>query len=213
LRAALTPQFAPGCKRLLLADDYYPALQRADVDLVTEPIVRVGADGIVTADGRSHPLDVLIFATGFHATDVAIADRLYDADGVALGKRWEDTGMQALRGTTVPGYPNLFLVLGPNTGLGHTSMLYMIESQVAYISSAIRASAGRGLTELTPRADVTARYNQRLRRKLSRSVWNTGGCRSWYLDAQGRNPTMWPDFTFRFRRATRRVDLSEYEVA
>ena len=206
LRERLRPDFGFGCKRVLISSDYYPALQRRNVELISDPISSVGPDAISTADGTERPVDAIIFATGFHVTDAPITALVRDGDGISLAEHWRD-GMQALRGTTVPGYPNFFMIVGPNTGLGHTSMIYMIESQVAYISDAVRNMDDRGLAVLSARADSTADYNADVQAKLGRSVWNSGGCRSWYLDAAGRNTTLWPDFTFRFRRATRRIDL------
>jgi cation diffusion facilitator CzcD-associated flavoprotein CzcO len=213
LRRRLTPQFAFGCKRVLISSDYYPTLARDDVELVTSSIATIRPTAIVTVDGTEHPTDVIIFATGFHVTDSPIAGRIRDGDGVSLAERWQVTGMQALRGTTVPGYPNLFFIVGPNTGQGHTSMVYIIESQVAYISSALRAVSSRASRTLDARPDAARRYNEAVQSRLAPTVWNAGGCRSWYLDSQGRNSTLWPDFTFRYRGATRRVDLSEYELS
>lgn len=211
LRARLQPDFAFGCKRVLISSDYYPTLLRPDVELVTEPIAEVRAGSIVTADGSVRAVDVIIQATGFHVTDAPIAAAVFDASGRSLADHWA-TGMQALRGTTVAGFPNLFFIVGPNTGLGHTSMVYMIESQVAYISDAIRTVLAHGLAGLDPLPQAQAAYNAGVQSRLAGTVWNAGGCRSWYLDAHGRNSTLWPDFTFRFRRATARVDLAEYRA-
>ena len=211
LRDRLRPDFAFGCKRVLITSDYYPTLQRPDVELVTEAISAVRPDAIVTADGARRPVDAIIFATGFRANDPPIASAVFDGAGRALADHWAG-GMQALRGTTVAGFPNLFFIVGPNTGLGHTSMVYMIESQVAYISDAIRTVLSQGWAGLDVRPAAQTSYNSRLQFKLAGTVWNAGGCRSWYLDARGRNSTLWPDFTFRFRHETARVDLGEYRV-
>ncbi|MCW2527814.1 MAG: NAD(P)/FAD-dependent oxidoreductase [Pseudonocardiales bacterium] len=211
LREKLRPHFGFGCKRVLISSEFYPSLQRENVELVTEPVVSVGANSITTADGVERPVDVIVFATGFHVTEPPIGRLIYDENDISLARHWQ-AGMTALRGTTVPGFPNLFLIVGPNTGLGHTSMVYMIESQAAYVGDAIRTIDQHSIGSIDPTIQATAAYNADLQKKLEPSVWNSGGCRSWYLDARGYNSTLWPDFTFRFRRATRRIDLSEYRV-
>jgi cation diffusion facilitator CzcD-associated flavoprotein CzcO len=211
LRKRLRPDFGFGCKRVLISNDYYPALRRPNVELVTEPITEVRTHSVVTADGAERPVDTIIFATGFHVTDLPVAKRIHNGAGVSLAEHWSD-GMQALRGTTVEKFPNLFVIVGPNTGLGHTSMVFMIESQVNYIDDAIRQMDARGLAAMAPTEAAVRTYNDEVQAKLAPSVWNTGGCRSWYLDARGRNTTLWPDFTFRFHRATRKVDLAEYDT-
>ena len=211
LRARLTPSFRLGCKRVLISNDWYPTLQRPNVDLVSTAIDAVEPDSVLTADGARRPADVIVFGTGFHVTDAPIADRVLDAEGVSLAKHWE-AGAAALRGCTVRGFPNLFFIIGPNTGTGHTSMIVMIEAHVTYILDALATMDRAALVAVQPRADAQDRYNDDLQRKLAPSVWNSGGCRSWYLNAQGRNTTLWPDFTFRFRREVRRFDQHEYEV-
>jgi cation diffusion facilitator CzcD-associated flavoprotein CzcO len=211
LRAALTPSYRFGCKRVLISDDWYPTLQKPNVSLVTEPISAFEPDAVRTDDGMRHPADVLVFGTGFHATDAPIANRICDASGTSLANRWSG-GAAAHRGTAVAGFPNLFFIVGPNTGLGHTSMIVMIEAQVSYIGNALAAMENAGLVALEPRAEAQQRYNADVQRKLARSVWNTGACRSWYLNAAGRNTAIWPDFSFRFRRTTRRFDMDEYRT-
>ncbi len=212
LRERLRPSFTIGCKRILISNDWYPALQQPNVDLVSDPIAAVEPDAVVTADGARHRADVIIFATGFHVTDMPIAQHIRDDSGVSLAKHWQ-AGAAAHRGTTVAGFPNLFFIVGPNTGLGHTSMIFMIESQVSYIDQALQNMADNNLLAIEPTPAAQERYNADLQRKLSRSVWNTGGCASWYLDAHGRNTSIWPDFTFRFRQQTAAFDLQEYRVS
>jgi cation diffusion facilitator CzcD-associated flavoprotein CzcO len=211
LRRRLTPSFTFGCKRVLMSNDYYPTLARENVQLVTEAIREVRAHSIVTTDGREYEVDTIVYATGFQVTDVPIAGRIVNGEGTSLAERWRD-GMSALYGSTVAGFPNLFLIIGPNTGLGHTSMVVMIEANAGYVADAIRQITARGLSSVQPREPVLAAYNAGVQRQLATSVWNAGGCRSWYLDARGHNTTLWPDFTFRFRRRTRRIDLAEYET-
>ena len=211
LRRRLTPQFSFGCKRVLISNDYYPTLVRADVELVTDAIAEVRPHLIVTGDGQEREVDTIIFATGFRVTEVPIAKRIINGGGRSLAEQWR-AGMSALHGSTVAGFPNLFLIIGPNTGLGHTSMVIMIEANVRYIVDAITRISARGLSSVQPRVSAQAAYNAAVQRQLAPSVWNAGGCRSWYLDARGHNTTLWPDFTFRFRRRTRRIDLAQYDT-
>jgi cation diffusion facilitator CzcD-associated flavoprotein CzcO len=213
LRARLTPDFEIGCKRILLSNTYYPALAQPHVDLVTDPIAKVTGDAVVTADGVERPIDVLVVATGFHATDPPIAEHVHGRDGRSLAQTWAAGGMAAYKGTTVHGFPNYFSIVGPNTGLGHSSMVFMIESQVAYIRDALRTMRAGSIATVEPRLDVQQRWNADLQRRMRRTVWNTGGCASWYLDEQGRNTTLWPRATFTFRRLLARFDSASYEVA
>jgi cation diffusion facilitator CzcD-associated flavoprotein CzcO len=210
LRARITPDYRPGCKRLLLSNDYYPAIQQPNVDVVTEKIIEVTPTGVVTADGVERQVDTIIFGTGFHVTDNPVAERLRGVDGRTLAEHWEETGAQAYLGTTVPAFPNLFLLAGPNTGIGHTSLVVMIEAQLAYLVDALRTmeEAGARSVELSP--SVFRAWTSEIQRKASRTVWNTGGCASWYLDREGRNTALWPDHTFRFVRRTRHFDAGSY---
>ncbi|MET3859598.1 cation diffusion facilitator CzcD-associated flavoprotein CzcO [Dietzia sp. 2505] len=209
LRRTLTPNFEIGCKRILLSNSWYRALTRQNVDVVTTPISRVTEGGIVTADGAEHPADVLVVATGFHVTDSPFFERVRDAAGRRLADKWSSEGMEAYKGTTVAGYPNLFVLVGPATGLGHSSMIYMIESQLNYLVDAIRTMRDRGLQTVEVREAVQNAYNRELRENTGETVWVTG-CKSWYLDAKGNAPAVWPDFTFSYRNQTREFDLSAY---
>jgi cation diffusion facilitator CzcD-associated flavoprotein CzcO len=201
LRRALTPDFAIGCRRVLRSSDYYPALVRDNVELVTSPIRAIEADGIVTADGTRRPADVLVLATGFRATSPVPEGLLTGRDGVDLATAWAEAGPEAWRGVAVHGFPNLFLLMGPNTALGHNSVVYMIESQARFVADAVVELAARGVTAEV-RAGVQQEENDRLQRRLARTVWNTGGCRSWYLHpVSGRNATLWPGFTRSYRKA------------
>lgn len=210
LRQRLTPTWRIGCKRMLISNTWYPTLQRSNVALVTDPITEVRPDGVVTADGTVREVDAIVVATGFHVTDSPAYDTITGANGATLAQAWRQTGMQAYKGAAVTGFPNLFFLVGPNTGLGHTSMVYMIESQLNYLMDALATMATQGIAELEVRSEAMAAYNHELQAKLRRSVWMTGGCGSWYLDAHGNNTTLWPDFTFAFRRITRRFDLDAY---
>jgi len=211
LRRRLTPDYLLGCKRVLLSDDYYPALTMDTVDLVSGPISRVTADGVITADGVFRGADVLILATGFRATDSPAADLITGAAGRSLGEIWRAEGQQAYKGTTVAGFPNMFMLVGPNTGVGNTSMIYMIESQLSYLLDGLRRMERYGLATVETSSDAQRRFNTALQRRMARTVWMTG-CASWYLDARGRNTTLWPRFGFLFRAATRRFDLDAYLV-
>ncbi len=209
LRARLTPDYTIGCKRILISNDYLPALLMPNVDLVTSGLVQAGADWVQAADGTRRVVDAVIFGTGFHVTDMPIAARIRGREGRTLADVWSG-GAQAHRGTTVAGFPNLFMLVGPNTGLGHTSLIYMIESQVTYTIDALRylRRTGAAAVEVRPQAQVA--YNEVVQRRMDGTVWTAGGCASWYLDAQGHNTTLWPTFTWRFRRATRRFQPAEY---
>jgi cation diffusion facilitator CzcD-associated flavoprotein CzcO len=181
------------------------------VDLVTEPIREVRERSIVTADGAEHEVDTIVLGTGFLVTDMPIAERIQGAGGRSLAQAW-DGSMEAYLGTTVAGFPNMFWLFGPNTGLGHTSIVVMIEAQLAYVIDALREIDRRGIERIEPRAEVQAAYNEEIQRDLQGTVWNSGGCSSYYLDRNGRNSTLWPGFTFRYRSRTRRFDLADYDV-
>jgi cation diffusion facilitator CzcD-associated flavoprotein CzcO len=206
MRAQLTPSYDLGCKRVLPSNDFYPSIAKPNVSLVTEKIIEIRSDAVVTADGTVHPVDTLILATGFHVTDNPIFAKIYGKAGQTLADEFGSTYL----GTVVPGFPNYFQLTGANTGLGHSSMLLMIESQLAYIGDGIaKAQAGGGKFEVRP--EVAAAYNAEIQRKLSKTVW-ASGCSSWYLDNAGRNLTLWPGFTFEFRRRTREFRSSDFVV-
>ncbi|MFE9579093.1 flavin-containing monooxygenase [Nocardia sp. NPDC006044] len=211
LRARVTPDYRAGCKRLLGSDTYYPALADPKTELVTERIDRFTADGIVTADGIEREFDVIIYGTGFQVIDSFKNLPMAGLRGVDLAERWDREGVQAHRGITVADLPNAFFLVGPNTGLGHNSMIFMIEAQIHYVLQAIRQVREQGALALVPRRAAQDRFNARLQRGLAHSVWNTGGCRSWYLDEHGNNRTLWSGFTWQYWLQTRRVDPAEYE--
>jgi cation diffusion facilitator CzcD-associated flavoprotein CzcO len=211
LRAVLTPDYTLGCKRVLLSNDYYPALTRPGVEVIPSGLADLRDRVAVAADGTEREVDAVIFGTGFHTTERPIASRLLGRDGRSLGEAWSHR-MRALRGTTVAGFPNLFFLIGPNTGLGHTSMVYVIESQLAYVMDALRLMDERGVAAIEPTPEAQERWNADLQRRMRRTVWQVGGCASWYRDAAGDNPTLWPSSTLRFRRETRRVDPAEYRL-
>jgi cyclohexanone monooxygenase len=213
LRAKVTPTFAIGCKRILISNDWYPTLDRDDVDLVTDPISKITPGAVVTQDGTEREIDVLVVATGFHTTDLPIAEKIHGRNGESLAAHFSQHGMQAYKGATVHGFPNLFFIVGPNTGLGHSSMVFMIESQVAYAVDAIcKMRAGR-VAAVEPTSEAQRAWNDDLQRRMGRTVWSTGGCSSWYLDEHGRNVTLWPRTTYTFRRLTAEFDTENYQAA
>lgn len=211
LREKLTPDYTLGCKRILISDDYYPSIVQPNVNVVTAGIREVTPRGVVTEDGVEHEVDTIVYGTGFRVTDLPVMDMLRGRDGRTLREVWTD-GMEAYLGTTITGFPNLFMLIGPNTGLGHNSMVYMIESQIAYVLDAVKTMDRQGLAEVEVRPEVQRRFVNGVRSKMKHTVWTTGGCVSWYLDSQGRNTTLWPSFTFRFRHLTRRFDPASYAV-
>src|SRR5215212_5105279 len=211
LRRKVEPGYTIGCKRILPSNKWYPALGRDNVELVTDGVTEVREHSIVTVGGEEVEVDAIIFGTGFAVTDMPVAKYLRGRGGRTLDEHWKGSPRAHL-GTTVPGFPNLFMLLGPNTGLGHSSMVYMIESQVAYVIDALKAMRRRGAATAEVKAEAVRDFVEDLDAKMQDTVWNTG-CSSWYLDDTGRNATLWPDWTFAFRRRAARFDESEYEIA
>jgi cation diffusion facilitator CzcD-associated flavoprotein CzcO len=210
LRAKLTPNYTPGCKRLLLSNDWYSTLSQPDVEVVTAGVRAVREHSVLDTDGVEHEVDTIIFATGFHVTDNPVMELVHGRDGRSIAEVWRHGGMRAYRGTTVAGFPNLFFLAGPNTGIGHTSLVVMIEAQIRYLIDALR-SIDTGLV-VDVRPEAMERFNMAVQRAMAPTVWNIGGCASWYQDDLGRNPTIWPDFTFRFMKLTRRFDAGDYRL-
>ncbi|WP_198659016.1 NAD(P)/FAD-dependent oxidoreductase [Nocardiopsis sp. FIRDI 009] len=215
LRAKLTPDFRAGCKRILMSNDYYPALAQPNVDVVTDGIVEVRPNAVVTRDtsGREteHEVDTIILGTGFHVTDPPIAHRMFDADGVSLAEHWGSTA-QAFRGTTVAGFPNAFILAGPNTGLGHTSQVFMIEAQIRYTMRALRYACRNRIDRMEVRPEAQRAYNDMVAKAMEGTVWVSGGCDSWYLNEEGRNTTLWPSFTWSYALRTRWFDPHNYDL-
>ena len=209
LRAAVTPDYTIGCKRILLSSDYYPTLQRPNVNLVTDDITEITETAIITADGAALEADVIIYGTGFNVIESVSSLNVSGRDGRKLTP---DT-LEAYQGITLAGFPNFFMLLGPNTGLGHTSVVFMIESQIHHVMSCLRRLARDQADTIEVREPVLRHYNRELQRRLRRAVWSEGGCRSWYLDADGVNRTLWPGFTFEYWARTRRARRSAYTVA
>ncbi len=210
LRAKVLPTYAMGCKRIVPSNDYYGALQRENVEVVTEPIAEIRANGVLTRDGTERQADALVLATGFQAAEHVAPFELRGRAGARLDEVWRD-GAEAYLGTTVSGFPNLFMMTGPNTLLGHSSMVFIIEAQARYVLSSIRAMRERRLKLVDVRADAQARYNERLQERLGKTVW-ASGCTSWYKTRSGKNTMLWPGFTFEYRLRTRRFEPRDYEL-
>ncbi|HEX6244437.1 MAG TPA: NAD(P)/FAD-dependent oxidoreductase [Polyangiales bacterium] len=211
LRKRLTPNYRIGCKRVLMSNEYFGALQRPNAELVTDGIREIRAHSVVTQDGSEHEVDAVILATGFQAADAVAPFDLRGKGGLDINEEWR-AGAEAYKGTTVAGFPNLFVMVGPNTGLGHSSMVYMIESQIQYAIEAIAHVRARGLASVEVRRDAQRRYNAELQQRMSKTVWATGGCTSWYTTADGKNTTLWPGFTFQFRKETEAFDAENYDA-
>lgn len=206
----LEPDYRMGCKRILLSNSYYPTLARDHVELVTDPIERILADGIVTASGRHVPLDVLIYATGFEVSNMLGDLTVTGRGGRDLETVWHDRPAAYL-GTTVPGFPNLFLMLGPNTGLGHNSMVFVMEAQYRYVLGALDVLDRPGVAAVDVRHDALEVFTAEMRERTKKTVW-ASGCRSWYLSEDGYNFTLWPGFTVEYWWRTRRFDPERYHV-
>ena len=211
LRAAVTPNYRLGCKRILPSNDYYPAIARDNVTLVADGIDRITSRGVLTSDGTEHPLDVLVCSTGFQIEEVFMHLDVQGRDGLTLTDAWA-SGIEAHRGTTIAGFPNMALLSGPNTGTGSTSQVYMIEAQIHYVLELLSELRGRCGGSIEVRAEAQRAYNTWLQKQMQRTVWLRGGCHSWYLDSEGVNRTLYPGLSSGFWRSLRRVRADEYTV-
>lgn len=209
LRARLVPSYRIGCKRILVSDDYYPSLQQPNVSVVTDAITSIVPAGVVTADGLTHAADVIILGTGFRATDPPLASVVVGRDGRSLADAWRGSP-QAYMGTSHVGFPNFFFLLGPNTALGHSSVMLMVEAQIDHALSVLQLMEARGAGAVEPDADAQRRYVAAIDVRLAATTWNSGGCRSWYLDVTGRNSTLWPDGVGAFRRTVATAQSDDY---
>lgn len=213
LRSTLTPHFKPGCKRLLISNTWFPTLQKAHVSLVSQPVAAVGPQAIIAADGQSYPCDVIIWGTGFKASEFISPLTVYGESSQGktpeLSALWR-TGPAATRlGITVSGFPNMFLVVGPNTGLGHNSIIFMMECQVNYIVKALRASKEFAGNVLRLRADIQQQSYAVMQSQMKSTVWSSG-CHSWYQNSNGDIDTLWPSYTWRYWLQTRRFTNTDY---
>lgn len=208
LRQALTPNYLPGCKRILISNDFYQAMARPNVQLVTDSIDAVTPRGIRTRNGEERQVDTIIFATGFAITEPVMPIAVVGRNGTSLADTWRER-VSAYLGCTVNGFPNLFMLMGPNTGLGNNSMVFMIEAQIRYALQCMKETERRGSKAGEVLLSPQQRFNQALQKRIKRSVWATG-CQSWYLDKSGHNPTVWPGFTLEYWWQTRQLQPCHY---
>ncbi|CAN5481088.1 NAD(P)/FAD-dependent oxidoreductase [soil metagenome] len=211
LREKLTPDYTMGCKRILLSDDFYPTLTQPNVELVDGGVVEIRPRGVVGADGVERAADVVVFATGFQVTEFPFGERIRGREGRSLAEQW-GASPRAHLGTTVAGFPNLFLLQGPNTGLGHSSVILMIEAQIEHLVNALRYMEAHGVRAVEPREEAQEAFVREVDRRMEGTVWTSGGCRSWYLDETGRNSTLWPGSVGSFRRRVAPFRPREYRL-
>jgi cation diffusion facilitator CzcD-associated flavoprotein CzcO len=211
LRRKVTPDYSFGCKRVLPSNRWYRALQRDNVELLTGGLKEVRGNTIVAGDGTEREVDTIVWGTGFQVTDIPFAHLVYGVGGRSLADVW-DGSMKAFKGTSIPGFPNFWMLAGPNTGLGHSSMVYMIETHIAHVMGALEAmdAAGAGIAQVRPEA--MDRFIADVDARMGKTVW-ASGCKSWYQDATGRISVLWPDWTWKFRRDVKRFDPAEYELS
>jgi cation diffusion facilitator CzcD-associated flavoprotein CzcO len=211
LRRKLTPDYEPGCKRRCISDDYLTSFNRDNVHLVTDAIIKVEPGGIRDATGTLHEVDTIIEATGFRPFDIAEYVNIRGRDGRLLQDVWQDH-IESFRTMMVPGFPNFFMLLGPNSATGHTSALIMIESQTRYVLRCLQYLNRHHQQHVDPDPDVTARYNERLQKDMQRMVFS-GGCNAWYTDEHDRNFTLWPYSAARFLLEQSRLRPEEFRNA
>ncbi len=211
VRAKLTPNYKLGCKRILSSDDYLPSFNRDNVLLETTAIKAITATGIELQDGKHHPFDAIIYATGFEVAEIT-HDATIQGLQHELFAKWKETGLQAYRGTTIADFPNLIFMLGPNTGLGHSSMIHMMESQMYYILNYLKLLEKEGpKAALNLKPSVQSEYNNGIQQAFGKTVWNSG-CKSWYMDSQGRNTTLYPKLTTTYRQEMKQFNPADYQV-
>lgn len=212
LRAKLTPDYEMGCKRILLSNNYLPALCQPNVSLHdTREMTEISEHGIIV-NGVEQSVDAIIYGTGFRATDVFSPLRIFGRNGVDINDVWSGSGIEAYYGTTVAGYPNLFMLLGPNTGLGHNSIVFMIESQINYVLKCLDLMRERRSNTIECLPQAQSDFNAKLEADMRGTVWG-GGCKSWYFDANGRNVTLWPGFTFSYWWKMKTVEVDSYRFS
>ncbi len=210
LRAKLTPDYPVGCKRIIIADDFLPALQKPNVHLETSGISSVTENAIIDKDGTRHDVDTIIYGTGFEATDFLVPIRVTGTSGQELSQVWKN-GAEAYQGATVAGFPNMFILYGPNTNLGHNSIIFMVENQMKHVMALVKAMRARNLKAIDVKADVMTAYNVWLQNQLTTSVWNAG-CRSWYINGSGKITQNWPSSTFSWWRRMRKTNLADFQL-
>ena len=211
LRAKLTPNYTLGCKRITMSDSYYPALTQPNAEVVTDAIREIRPRSIVTADGSEREVDTIILGTGFKVHDNPAFSRVRGRGGQTLGDAWQGSP-RAYLGSTIAGFPNLFLLVGPNSAGGYNSIIFTTEAHVNYAIACLREMDKRGLDAVEVRPEVFEAFNRETDERLRESVWNEGGCASWYIDSNGRNGVWWPGFTWRLWQRTRRFDPRDYRL-
>ena len=212
LRRRLTPDYEIFCKRIIISSKWYPAIQEPNVDLVSSGVRELREHSIVDGDGVEREIDTLVFGTGFRPAELPIAERIRGREGSSLAEVWAGSP-EAYLGTSVTGFPNFLFLYGPNLNLAHSSIVYMLESQIAYALDALDTMRRTGAAEFDVLPEVQAAYNEEVQERLAQTVWNTGGCASWYFDRNGRNSIMWPGYTFEYRRRTKRFDAAAYRLS
>jgi len=211
LRAKLTPSYTLGCKRITMSNTYYRALGQPSSEVITEPIAEVTEHGIRTGDGREHELDTIVWATGFRVFDHPGFAAVRGRGGMTLHEAWQGSP-RAYLGTAVAGFPNLFLLVGPNSAGGYNSIIFSSEAHINYVAGCVREMERSGVATVEVRPEVYDAFARETERRLGASVWNRGGCASWYLDQNGRNGIWWPGFTAQLWRRTRRFDRGSYRA-
>ena len=211
MRKKLTPNYTIGCRRILFSDTFYQALEKPNVELVCEPIDNIESSGITTKDGSNRPVDVLVLATGFQNAAQPFAKLIVGENHTLLWDEWSD-GQYAYLGSSVSGFPNFFMLLGPNANVGHTSATLIMEAQIDYVVDALNVMQDQGLTSVDVKRQTITAYNDTLQSQLSPSVWNSGNCYSYYLNDEGKNTTVWPHTTIRFGKLAKRFDVENYEA-
>lgn len=210
LRKKLTPDYTLGCKRILISNTYYPALAQPNVEVITDGVANVTADSVIGQDGVVRPVDAIIFGTGFKTRDLPFAHYIHNDKGQTLAESWEGSP-KAYMGTTMNGFPNLYLLHGPNIGLGHTSVIYMFEAQAEHIVGVVKLAVRKGVDIIEPTTHAQQAFQKKIEKDMEGTVWVAGGCSSWYLDSTGRNSQLWPGFTFAYRQMATNIDEQDYE--
>ncbi|MGH8494274.1 MAG: flavin-containing monooxygenase [Moraxellaceae bacterium] len=210
LRAKLTPDYTLGCKRILISNTYYPALAQHNVEVVSDGITTVTAQGVIGNDGVERPVDAIIFGTGFKTRDLPFAHHIHNEQGQTLADAWQGSP-KAYMGTTLHGFPNLYLLHGPNIGLGHTSVIYMFEAQAEHIVGVVKLADRKGYDIVEPTTAAQEKFLAKIEKDMKGTVWVAGGCSSWYLDSTGRNSQLWPGFTFAYRQLATQIEEGDYQ--
>jgi cation diffusion facilitator CzcD-associated flavoprotein CzcO len=213
LRARLKPSYELGCKRVLISNDFYPAIQRPNVEFITDGIKEIREHSIVAQDGTERPVDVLIYATGFRTTEPLHDTEIVGRNGLEIHSAWKER-ISAYLGVSASGFPNFFILLGPNTGLGHNSVVLMSEAQIGYVMDCLRLMQRRGMKVMEVKAVTQKKFVEELQTRLAGTVWQAGGCRSWYQDARtGENPVIWPGSVVAYKRKTKAVAEQDYDLS